>query len=117
MVNFDQWLGTSEAISPTARAVAAWSRITDKPTSITLKRLGTAQTVRVEYSEGGGEAASAAGQGTVRGLVVFGVRDHPVEDDTNIRANDRFVLNNVEFEVKDVVLTLGEKQARCERVA
>lgn len=116
-VDFDTWLGRDEAITAERRAIAAWSRIQDKPTSITIKRLGTAQTVRIEYSETGNQANSPAGQGAVRGVVVFGIRDHPTLDDTNIRANDRFVLNGVEYTVLDVVRTIGEVQARAERVA
>jgi hypothetical protein len=117
MVDFDYWLNDTEAISSNARAVMAWRRIQDKPTSITIIRLATAQTVRVEYGETGSEQTAAPGTGTRRNLTIFGIRDHPTETDTNIKAGDRFVLDNQEYRVLDIVKTIGEIQARCEVVS
>lgn len=101
------------------RAALAWRRISEKPTSITIKRGTTtlsAQTVRVE-SSGSSVRVGTAGAVAVRDVVVFGVKSHAVVTDTNIRRNDRFVYGGEEYQVKDIVLTLGEVQARCEVVS
>lgn len=124
-LDFGSWLSTSSDFAPSAsdRAVAAWSRIQDKPTSITITRKDTdlsAQTVRVEYSTGGTEQKSEGGVGTSaeRSVIIFGIKDHPTEDDTDIRRGDAFSVEvstgqYVYYRVIDVVHTLGEVQARA----
>ena len=116
MPDFNAYLTDTAAIPTAGRAVAAWNRIQDKPTSVTLKRLGTAQTVRIEYNNTVGERRSAAGEASVRGLTVFGVKDHPdaAVVDTDVRRGDRFVLDNAEYQVIGVIETIGEIQANCE---
>lgn len=120
MPNFMNYLADTAAIDAEHRAVLAWRRILDKPTDITIKRTaGTlaAQTVRLEYDESVMEPSSAAGQAAVRRLIVFGIKDHPSESDTNIRRGDRFVYESVEYQVTDTVRTLGEVQAHAERTS
>jgi hypothetical protein len=122
MPDLNTILSTSSPIDASHRAALAWRRISDKPTSITLKRGTTtvsAQTVRVEYDESLKTVEGVSASPALRGVVVFGVRDHPDSSiaDTNIRAKDRFVLGSVEYQVRDVVTTLGEVQAHCEAIS
>lgn len=112
----------SAADEETGRAVDAWQRISEKPTSIALKRDdGTAvaaQTVRVEWSStsggGSGEKTGPGGASSVRYGTLFGVLNHPFEDDTDIRRGDRFALNGYQYKIVDVLVTLGELQGRFE---
>ncbi len=101
------------------RASAAWNRIQDKPTSVTVLRGNetlAAQTVRLEYRAMPGEAAGGAGLASVRRVVVFGVRDHATAANTDLKKGDRFVLNgSQEYRVIDVVVYPGELQATAER--
>lgn len=118
-MDFSAYINTTpEAISASLRAVAAWTRINQKPSSVAFKtRAGTvlaAQTVRIEYNSGAGEATSEAGKTPVRKLTIFGVKDHPTVTDTDIAEGYRFVLNGDEYRVIDTMLTLGEVQASCE---
>lgn len=118
MPDFQAWKRGGKAISGSPRAVDAWRRIQDKPTQIIIVRdLGGAlaeQTVRVEWS---GEVRDVMGQvGTVgeRQITVFGVQGHPTVPDTDIRRGDQFALDGVQYKVVDVLVTLGEIQARVE---
>lgn len=120
MFDIDTYLSRSQAISPAPRAIAAWSRIQDKPTSVVLNRNGTllaAQTMRVEYDNTANENESAAGRGVHRTVKLFGIRNHPTQADTTIRKGDVFVLDSREFTVLDRVLTIGEVQAWAEVVS
>lgn len=112
-------LNQSAAQQATDRAVDAWRRIQEKPTSITLIRNGTplaAQTFRLEYGRIGGDVQGEAGQSASQRVTLFGMKDHPDEDDSDVKQGDRFVLlaTKVQYRVLDVVHTLGEVQARCE---
>ena len=122
MPNLNAILSSGTPIDEAHRAALAWRRISEKPTSITIKRGAVtldAQTMRVELSETSTTQRGNAGSGTMRDVVLFGVRNHPdaLIEDTDVQAKDRFVLNNVEYQIMDVVLTLGEVQARCEAVS
>jgi hypothetical protein len=120
MPDFEGWLG-SDPIRPAARAVAAWRRITDRPTSITIRRSGAAlaaQTVRIEWSgyareDEDRDVAADALPGVGR-LTVFGVRGHASIADTDIQRGDRFTLGAAEVEVIALLLPPGEVQAVCE---
>lgn len=122
MPDLNALLSASSPINEGHRAALAWRRISEKPTSITIRR-GTdtldAQTARIEFSESSNQRMGAAGEGSVRDVVVFGVRNHPDSsiDDTDIKPKDRFVYLNVEYQVKDLVTTLGEVQAHAEAVS
>lgn len=111
----------AEAISAVDRAVAAWRRIQDKPTSITIKRGTTtldAQTVRIEIggTGSGWQSEGGAGKSARQSATVFGVRDHPTEADTDIARDDRFAIGGTIYSVTALVLQLGEIQAQCEAV-
>jgi len=99
------------------RPTDAWRRINDKPTEITLKRGSTMldqQLVRVEYSSSANEQV---GENSIPGtltVTLFGVKNHPTVSDTDIQRGDRFVLENVEYEVMGVITTTGELQAISE---
>lgn len=109
---------TSTADSETDRAVDAWKRISEKPTSVTMKQDdGTAvaaQTVRIEWDSTSSEAAGPGGQSSIRRGTMFGVRNHPTVTDTNVQRGNRFALNSYQYRVIDVLTTLGEVQARFE---
>lgn len=122
MPDLSLWLSDTEAIDEEPRAVLAWRRILDKPTSVSFRTAAGssvgAQTVRIEHDSRATQPTSAAGQAAVRTVTIFGVRDHPDSTvaDTNIAANYRFVLLGEEYRVVDVVRTLGEVQAFAEAV-
>lgn len=122
MPDLNAILSSGTPLDEDHRAALAWRRISEKPTTITLKR-GAAtldpQTMRVENSEASSMQRGNAGTGTLRDVVLFGVRNHPdvTVEDTDVQAKDRFVLNNIEYQVMDIVRTLGEVQARAEAVS
>ncbi|MCZ2099715.1 MAG: hypothetical protein LC121_26325 [Anaerolineae bacterium] len=116
MPDFDTWRGNTQA-----RAVEAWARISEQPTTITIRRgMETLdpQTVRVEYGDSAREDLDVRrGLNIVPGVqraVMFGVRNHPTVADTNIQRSDRFVVDTTEFEVVAVIPAPGEVQAICE---
>lgn len=120
MPNFNNWTAT-DAIDPVPRAVDAWRRISDKPTSLTLKRSSStlpAQTVRVEFDNAqNSETKGGTGFSSQRAVVVFGVRGHPTVANTDIQRGDLFALNGYKFRVLEVIYQLGEVQATCEAQA
>lgn len=129
MPSISGWLSSSnirESLTDEGmRAVAAWGRISDRPTSITLYRGSVvlpsgAQTVRLEYSEAttSAQKEGKAGMPSERQLIVFGVRNHPdaAIDDTDILRGDRFVYGGDWFRVVDVILLPGEVQVYTERI-
>lgn len=118
MPNFDVPY-TRTPPSVTARAVAAWRRINDRATSVVIIRNGTAQaaqTMRVETSNGGSEAAIAAGITGQQMAVVYGVMDHPNGSvpDTSLERDDRFLYEGAMYHVKSVVTHKGEIQGFAE---
>lgn len=123
MPNIDNIIGAGSAIAAGPRAAAAWARIQDKPTSITIKRGSTtlaAQTVRVEFSSTVREVQGSTGISSKRDAIIFGIRDHDSLPDTDIQRGDQFAIKDDEgtvlghYRVVDVILTIGEKQARAE---
>ena len=116
MPSFESWRGNEQA-----RAAEAWARISEQPTTITIRRGGeslAAQTVRVEFSDSAREDLDVRrGLNVMPGVqraVVFGVRNHARVADTNIQRGDRFVIEATEFEVMAVIAVPGEVQAVCE---
>lgn len=111
------WLPTDEA-----RAAAAWSRIQEKPSSVVIVR-GTsttlaAQTVRLEYSGNQpAEPSGGAGMSSKQTVILFGIRGHETEADTNVQRGDRFAVSGVQYRVVAMVQTIGEVQATCEAMA
>jgi hypothetical protein len=73
-----------------------------------------AQSVRISLSESGMDQSGAAGEGFVRRAVVFGVRDHASVTDTDMQARDRFIYQDREWEIFEVIEVPGEIQARAE---
>lgn len=119
MPDFDAYFSSSGAIDAVSRAVDAWNRINAAPTIITIIRDAVSlanQTMRVEYSGTGEEAASDAGRAGRQRCVLFGVTDHPTVTDTNIERGDRFVISQKQFEVISVINPPGEVQAFCEAI-
>lgn len=124
MPSINAWLADAGDLAavPTAteaqRAVLAYRRILDKPTSVSFRTPAgatlSAQTVRVESDSTASPAASAAGQGAVRRVVVFGVKGHPTVAATVMEEGYRFVLGNDLYTIVDVIETLGERQGIAE---
>jgi|GEM_PF-2320589 len=120
MANITAWLVGNNAPSASERAVLAWRRIQDKPTSITIKRDSItlpAQTVRIEYSESErlvmGEANGAS---AVRDVVVFGIKTHPTLANTDLKYGDMFAFDGAIFRVVMTISTIGEIQAKAEAI-
>jgi hypothetical protein len=119
MINFNQWLAFngSDLSDVETKATRAWIHINEKPTTIVVLRDAVflaAQTVRIEYLRGSG-STNARDTGTKTtfdaDVVVFGVRDHPSETDTDLQEGDRFVVDNREIQIMAIVKTDGEIQA------
>lgn len=118
MPNFDVPL-TTDAPNVGKRAVDAWRRINHRPSSVQFIRNGvaqTAQTVRVEASNGGSEIAIAAGITGQQMAVVYGVKDHPDASvlDTDMERGDRFLYDGAMYLIKTVVNHNGEIQGFAE---
>lgn len=122
-MSFDLWRNSNNPISSANRAVSAWNLIQRNPASVQLKRGSTlldAQTVRVELSnaqiERKGESSAMV---ALRDAVVFGVRNHPNDDvlDTDIKRDDLFEYDNVDYRVMDVLNVPGGFQAQCEAIS
>ncbi len=103
------------------RALEAWQRIGDQPTTITIQRGAVTldpQTVRIEIGDSAREDLDLrSGLDITPGVqraIVFGVRQHPTEPDTDIQRGDRFVIGLTEYEVIGVISAPGEVQAICE---
>lgn len=124
-LDFTAWLGTSGPglylSEANARAAAAWNRIQDKATGVAFRtQTGSTlpqQTVRIESDSSSSASTSQAGKAATRRVVVFGVRDHASEDDTDIEAGYRFVLDSAEYRVMSVIVTIGEVQGIAEAVS
>ena len=119
MVDPLAWYAHRHEDTGARRAVDAWERIQDNASSITVLRGSTnlsAQTVRVELVREGQDRTGASGQAGVWRVVVFGVRDHPTQTDTDIQKGDRFVYGGSEYRVIAVSVLPGEVQATAERV-
>lgn len=127
-VDFNTWLGAPGSdLSPLAttaaaqRAVAAWKRISDKPTSVAFRKPDdtdlAAQSVRLEFDDSARRAESEAGRGTVRRLIIFGVKDHPTVTDTDVRKGYRLIHDGGEYTVVSVIDSIGERQAIAEKIS
>lgn len=122
MIDFANWLTDTAAISEDTRAVQAWNRITDKPTSVVFRTPAdvdlASQTVRIESDSNATENESTAGKAPTRKVIVFGVVNHPSSSiaDTNMQEGYRFNYGNDQYRIMDVVVTLGELQGIAEAV-
>jgi hypothetical protein len=110
-------------VNTTLRAVAAWERIQDRATSITVYRgspasAQDAQTVRVEWdNERARLVTTDAGTASQRRGVIFGVRNHPTAADTDLQKDDRIRLDDGDYRVIGVIEPPGEVQASIERIS
>ncbi len=119
MVDPLAWYAHRHEDASARRAVDAWERIQDNAASVVIMRGSSnlsAQTVRVELVREGQDRMGAAGQAGVWRVVVFGVRNHPTQTDTDIQKGDRFVYGGSEYRVIAVAMPPGEVQATAERV-
>jgi hypothetical protein len=123
MPDLDAYIDSSYtgAVAIASQAGDAWRCIQDVPADIVLVRSGVAlnsQTVRIEISN---THRQVEGESTVQSgrqeAVIFGVRGHPDVEDTDIRANDRFAHNGIQYRVIAIVTQPGEVQARCEALS
>lgn len=118
MPTIANWI--SSQMTATNRATDALARILDKPSSVIIRRGSTnlsAQTVRLEY--GSTTSPGEAGVASVNSqrVVIFGIRDHETEADTDIQRADRFTDDDGEWEIDQVILTPGEVQAVGRRIS
>lgn len=115
MPDISNWTTTTSRQS--SRAIDAWNRIQEKPSSIIVRRNGVdqaAQTVRVEYDSTVVKPAGSSIDAAQGRIVVFGVRGHPTVADTNIQRADEFWLDDPEashYVVDSVIGQTGEVQA------
>ncbi len=124
MPDLDAFLGGRgmRGISAADRAVRAWARINDKPTSVTLYRNSaeqTAQTMRIEPDAVAfTEEVRGPGLAALARVLLFGVQDHPSASvaDTDVQKGDLFTLDDGQYRVIDAWEYPGEVQARAERV-
>lgn len=102
------------------RAARAWARIQDRPTSITVYRdsiAQTAQTVRIEATNSRANIERRdAGEVSVLSIILFGVRGHATQADTDLERGDLFTYGGGQYRVIDVWRLPGEVQARAERL-
>lgn len=96
------------------RAAEVVRRIAIKPTVVVFRtpngtRLA-GQMVRVESDNTATPGESTAGSAPVRKVIVYGVRNHPVDPDTDMREGYVFVYEGDEYKCVDVITTLGEIQ-------
>jgi hypothetical protein len=118
MPDFAAWVAEER---DRVRALDAWQRIQEQPTTILIRRGGetlAAQTVRIEMGDSAREDLDVRrGLNVMPGVqraVVFGVRKHPTVRDTDVQRGDRFVVGATEYEVIAVTEAAGEVQAACE---
>lgn len=119
MPNFDNLFVSNRIGRPNAtrRAIAAWNRILDKPSVIRVVGSSTDQTVRIEFDNSQARAVKGtAAEADVRSLVIFGVNGHPEVADTELTTGDQIIYNDEEYEIRDVIVTIGELQANGYRV-
>jgi len=119
MADASAWIGAGAGTAASDRAADAWRRISEKPTSIVVVRNKVsqpAQTVRVEYSnqQSNAEQKGGAGKSSTQRVMIFGIRGHESEADTDIERDDRIKIDGLQFRVVSVILQTGEKQAMCE---
>jgi len=124
MPSLDSLLGTSDygvgVMAASEKAVLAWRRINDKPTSITVYRAGAAQaaqTVRIEYKTRANpqQPQKNIGEASVRELVVMGVQDHASVTATSLAKGDTFDYLSETYVITDVITWPGEVQAKAEK--
>ena len=116
------WLQTDDVVNGDVRAVRTWSLILRDAQSIVVDRDGVdrdAQTVRITYDNDakwvGGD--SNVGKSSNREVVIFGIKDHPNSSvtDTDLQAGDRFIFEDVRYEIRDVFDLPGSVQCKAQK--
>jgi hypothetical protein len=124
MPKFANWLVSRRVVDEEARAIAAWARIQEKPSTLTVVRVTPVTNVRtthevvvrVEYDNESDEYATVGNMGVnqMGEAVLFGVRNHPTEEDTNLQRGDTFFYAGANFRVVMIIPTIGELQFLAE---
>jgi hypothetical protein len=86
---------------------------------VTIYRNGAArpvQTVRIEFSGSAEVGAAQPSSAARRGVIIFGIQNHPTLADTDLAIDDRFTYDGGDYQIMDVLVTLGEIQAQAERL-
>lgn len=102
------------------RAILAWNRILRGGSKSPMIEFTTSsgkideQRVRIESDSRSTSPVSAAGTAPKRQVVIFGIKGHPVEPDTDVEKGYTFPFEGEKYVIKDVIYTLGEKQALAE---
>lgn len=113
-------------IDPVARAVTAYQLILDKPASVIFTKPlvanadGTVtpetdlppQIVRVNLDNSPAPVQGVAGVGPQTHAVVYGIRQHPTEPDTDMDTGYTFVMDESRYRCIRVTLVPGAKQGR-----
>jgi hypothetical protein len=91
----------------------------DKPSVVAFKKPSgdvlANQTVRVEADDRANQMMGPDGMtGPKRYYVVFGVVNHDTITDTDMQEGYRFILDNDEYRITDVIVTLGSIQGNAE---
>ena len=117
----NDWLATTEPIDEERRAVDAWRRINRAPVTIKVisgdKRVVPEQIVRIEYDERQFEKEGMTNRTGTNRITVFGVRNHPAVDDTDLRRGDEFAYLNARYRIISVSPYPGEIQALSEQMS
>jgi hypothetical protein len=120
--NINSWLTTGSIPLAADRAVDAWRRIQDKPSTVAVWRAGAYhhdEVVRIEWGNGTNVTPSAQSPNTVAAItevVLFGINGHATLTSTDIKEGDEIWLAGESFVVKDSLITTGELQARAVRI-
>lgn len=112
MPNYNNYLRNRETYNKaTARAILAYNRIIEKPTTITIDGQVGTQIVRIEFNRYIlDEGSQFTETQNLRG-VMFGVIGHPSAPNNSFQSDDTFFYNGEKYRVESVWQTLGEIQA------
>ena len=117
-MDYNAWLAKAVEQRDAQRiAVGVWRNIQRAPNSLVLIRAGVAQpvqTVRMEHDSSILTNDAPTRLNVRQRVVVFGVKDHPTQADTDIVSQDRFIYERREYEVKTVLQVIGGVQAFAE---
>lgn len=120
MPNLNAWLTSGTPPLAVDRANDAWQRIQDKPSTVAVWRGGSFhhnETVRVEWDNSTNVIPQAENTvAAITQLIVFGINGHETLTNTDIKEGDEVWLSGEGYQVRDVLITTGELQARCLRM-
>lgn len=127
MAYLETWLTNNPSVLTPAEvkencAILAWNRILMDPTTVNFRNAsGTKigeQDVRLESDNRASFVESAAGVAPKRKLIIFGIRDHPTEPDTDMKEGYYFNLTADpadRYTIIDIIDTVdGEVQGIAE---